>query len=44
VVELHGDGARAVPVQNAITVEIGGAVMRAAHGVDPMWLRDVLRA
>jgi transposase len=28
----------------AITIEIGGAVVRAAAGVDPAWLRDVLRA
>ena len=28
----------------AITIEIGGAVVRAAPGVDPGWLRDVLRA
>ena len=27
-----------------ITIEIGGAVVRAAAGVDPAWLRDVLRA
>ena len=27
-----------------ITIEIGGAVVRAATGVDPVWLRDVLRA
>jgi transposase len=32
----HGSG--------AITIEIGGAVVRAAPGVDPAWLRDVLRA
>jgi transposase len=24
--------------------EIGGAVVRAAPGIDPAWLRDVLRA
>jgi transposase len=28
----------------AITIEIGGAVVRAAPGVDPAWLREVLRA
>jgi transposase len=28
----------------AITIEIGDAVVRAAPGVDPTWLRDVLRA
>jgi transposase len=28
----------------AITIEIAGAVVRAEPGVDPVWLRDVLRA
>jgi transposase len=28
----------------AITIEIAGAVVRAEPGVDPGWLRDVLRA
>ena len=28
----------------AITIEIGGAVVRAVRGADPLWLRDVLRA
>jgi transposase len=27
-----------------ITVEIGGALVRAAPGTDPTWLRDVLPA
>jgi hypothetical protein len=27
-----------------ITIEIGGTVVRVAAGVDPVWLRDVLRA
>ncbi len=27
-----------------ITIEIGGVVVRAARGVDALWLRDVLRA
>ena len=27
-----------------ITIEIGGTVVRASRGVDPGWLRDVLRA
>src|SRR5947209_1575258 len=27
-----------------ITIEIGGAVVRAVRGADPLWLRDVLRA
>ena len=47
VTELRHDGmmsgasAQGCP---AITIEIGGAVVRAAPGVDPAWLRDVLRA
>jgi transposase len=28
----------------AITIEIGGAIVRAEPGFDPVWLRDVLRA
>jgi transposase len=28
----------------AITIEIGGAIVRAEPGVDLVWLRDVLRA
>jgi transposase len=28
----------------AITIEIGGTVVRAVPGVDPAWLRDELRA
>jgi len=27
-----------------ITIEIAGAVVRAGKGIDPGWLRDVLRA
>jgi transposase len=30
--------------RGAITIEIGGAIVRAEPGVDPIWLRDVLRA
>jgi transposase len=30
--------------RGAITIEIGGAVVRAEPGVDLVWLRDVLRA
>ena len=30
--------------RTTITIEIGGAVVRAATGVDLAWLRDVLRA
>jgi transposase len=36
-----------VPMANgrgAITIEISGATVRAEPGVDPIWLRDVLRA
>jgi transposase len=48
VAELHHDGmtAAAASAQGAaaITIEIGGVVVRAARGVDPAWLRDVLRA
>lgn len=29
---------------DVIIIEIGGAVVRAARGVDPVWLREVLRA
>ena len=36
--------AAAVARLGGITIEIGGAVVRAAPGVDPGWLRDVLRA
>jgi len=35
---LRADG------HGVITIQIGGAVVRAARGVDPAWLRDVLRA
>jgi transposase len=34
----------ATRTSTTITIEIGGAVVRAAAGVDPTWLRDVLRA
>ncbi|MFQ3459686.1 transposase [Bradyrhizobium sp. UFLA01-814] len=34
----------AIPNATTISIEIGGAVVRAAAGVDPGWLRDVLRA
>ena len=47
VTEIRHDGATSgASVQGcpAITIEIGGAVVRAAPGVDPTWLRDVLRA
>jgi hypothetical protein len=30
--------------RGAITIEIGGAIVRAEPGVDLIWLRDVLRA
>jgi transposase len=47
VTELHHDGrtaAASAQGATAITIEIGGVVVRAARGVDPAWLRDVLRA
>jgi transposase len=47
VTELRHDGTMAAASSRgttAITIEIGGAVVRAASGVDPAWLRDVLRA
>ena len=42
--ETHGDGAAVANGSGAITIEIAGAVVRAPRGVDPGWLRDVLRA
>jgi len=46
VTELRHDGVMSGASQGcaAITIEIGGAVVRAAPGVDPAWLREVLRA
>ena len=47
VTELRGarPGAEAAARSSTtISIEIGGAVVRAAVGVDPAWLRDVLRA
>ena len=47
VTELRHDGTMAAASSRgatAITIEIGGTVVRAASGVDPAWLRDVLRA
>jgi hypothetical protein len=45
VVERRHD---AVPApangRGAITIEIEGMIVRAEPGVDPTWLRDVLRA
>ena len=38
---MSGASAQGCP---AITIEIGGAVVRADPGVDLAWLRDVLRA
>ena len=38
------DGATAADGSGGIAIEIGGVVVRAARGVDPAWLRDVLRA
>jgi transposase len=45
--EICDDGAAAavgLTVPGTITIEIAGAVVRAPRGVDPGWLRDVLRA
>jgi transposase len=45
VTELRGEGGMAgTDSPGVITIEIGGAVVRAARGADPAWLRDVLRA
>jgi transposase len=47
VTELRHDGVTSTasgPGCTAIAIEIGGAVVRVAPGVDPAWLRDVLRA
>ena len=47
VTELRGAGPNteaATRSSTTISIEIGGAVVRAAAGVDPGWLRDVLRA
>ncbi len=47
VTEPRHNGAMATAVADSpgvITIEIGGAVVRAARGVDPAWLREVLRA
>jgi transposase len=47
VTELPGAGPSADAIARSsttISIEIGGAVVRAAVGVDPVWLRDVLRA
>jgi transposase len=45
--DLHHGGAMPAAITDgsgAITIEIGGVVVRAAPGADPAWLRDVLRA
>ena len=47
VTELRGAGPGAESIARSsttIAIEIAGAVVRAAVGVDPAWLRDVLRA
>jgi hypothetical protein len=50
ITRRRGDWVRWRPVAaasaraTAVTIEIGGAVVPAAPGVDPAWLRDVLRA
>ena len=46
VTELRGTGPgteAAARSAATISIEIGDAVVRAAAGVDPVWLRDVLR-
>ncbi len=42
----HNDAMAPAVADNpgVITIEIGGAVVRATCGVDPSWLRDVLHA
>ena len=45
--ERGHDGAMPAAVtdgRSVITIEIAGVVVRAGRGVDPVWLRDVLRA
>jgi transposase len=45
--DLHHEGAMPAAIADgsgAITIEIGGVVVRAAPGADPAWLREVLRA
>ena len=47
VTELPGAGPSADAIARSsttISIEISGAVVRAAVGVDPAWLCDVLRA
>jgi transposase len=49
VTEVRHDGVMSVASDQgcpcpAITIEIGGAVVRVAPGVDFAWLRDLLRA
>jgi transposase len=45
VMEHRQDAVTATtPAREGITIEIGGVVVRAARGVDLVWLRDVLRA
>jgi len=45
VTELRGEGGMpAADSPGVISIEVGGAVVRAAAGIDAAWLRDVLRA
>jgi transposase len=46
VTELHRDEVTATSAhgREGIMIEIGGVVVRAARGVDPAWLQEVLRA
>lgn len=46
VMEARDDGAMPATAASgsaAVSIEIGGAIVRAAPGVDLAWLRDVLR-
>jgi transposase len=47
VMEVRREGTVPLAVDGTpgvITIQIGGVVVRAAPGVDPAWLREVLRA
>ena len=46
VAEVRDEGATAAPAASgsaSVSIKIGGAIVRAAPGVDLAWLRDVLR-
>jgi transposase len=44
VIGQEPPAASATTDPGGITIEIAGAVVRAGKGIDPVWLRDVLRA